>query len=147
MPTAPRSRPTSNRCLRSMGRQNLRRRFPSANFDSLRFMHPPEFNADFRRTLRVLVAWRRDVRRFRGDPLPEGRLGELIELANLAPSVGLSQPWRFVVVEDPARRAAIRANFANCNAQALAAQPTDRMAQYARLKLAGLDEAPCHLAV
>src|ERR1700674_3193270 len=110
-------------------------------------MHPPEFTAEFRLALRALIAWRRDVRRFRCDPLPEGRLGELIELANLAPSVGLSQPWRFVVVDDPARRAAIRKNFESCNAQALAAQPTDRIARYARLKLAGLEEAPCHLAV
>src|SRR6202521_5418527 len=110
-------------------------------------MHPPEFTAEFRLALRALIAWRRDVRRFRCDPLPEGRLGELIELANLAPSVGLSQPWRFVVVDDPARRAAIRKNFESCNALALEAQPTDRMARYARLKLAGLDEAPCHLAV
>jgi 5,6-dimethylbenzimidazole synthase len=110
-------------------------------------MHPPEFTADFRLALRALIAWRRDVRRFRRDPLPEGRLSELIALANLAPSVGLSQPWRFVLVDDPARRAAIRDNFEGCNAQALAAQPTDRMARYARLKLAGLDEAPCHLAV
>jgi 5,6-dimethylbenzimidazole synthase len=110
-------------------------------------MHPPEFTADFRLALHALIAWRRDVRRFRRDPLPEGRLGELIALANLAPSVGLSQPWRFVVVDDPARRAAIRKNFEGCNAQALAAQPADRIAHYARLKLAGLEEAPCQLAV
>ena len=71
----------------------------------------------------------------------------LIELACLAPSVGLSQPWRFVIVEDGATRAAIRQNFATCNAQALAAQSGDRAGLYAQLKLAGLDEAPCHLAV
>jgi 5,6-dimethylbenzimidazole synthase len=61
--------------------------------------------------------------------------------------VGLSQPWRFVIVEDGAARAAIRQNFATCNAQALAAQSGDRAGLYAQLKLAGLDEAPCHLAV
>jgi len=52
-----------------------------------------------------------------------------------------------VLVDAPARGAAIRANFAACNAAALAAQAPDRAAQYARLKLAGLDDAPCHLAV
>src|SRR5262249_15571081 len=46
-----------------------------------------------------------------------------------------------------ARRAAIRENFAVCNAQALAAQTTQRVSLYARLKLAGLDEAPVHFAV
>ena len=71
----------------------------------------------------------------------------LIELARLAPSVGLSQPWRFVIVEDEARRTAIRENFQACNAAALAAQSGERASLYARLKLAGLEEAPGHLAV
>jgi 5,6-dimethylbenzimidazole synthase len=105
------------------------------------------FDPAFRARLRELLIWRRDVRRFRRDPLPSGTLEALIELACLAPSVGLSQPWRFVIVEDGAARAAIRQNFATCNAQALAAQSGDRAGLYAQLKLAGLDEAPCHLAV
>jgi 5,6-dimethylbenzimidazole synthase len=105
------------------------------------------FDSAFRARLRELLIWRRDVRRFRRDPLPSGTLESLIELACLAPSVGLSQPWRFVIVEDGAARAAIRQNFATCNAQALAAQSGDRAGLYAQLKLAGLDEAPCHLAV
>jgi 5,6-dimethylbenzimidazole synthase len=106
-----------------------------------------EFDDTFRRRLRELLAWRRDVRRFRRDALPPGALERLIELACLAPSVGLSQPWRFVIVDAPARRAAIRANFESCNAKALAAQSGERAAAYAQLKLAGLDEAPGHLAV
>ena len=64
----------------------------------------------------------------------------------MAPSVGLSQPWRFVTVDCPARRAAVRANFELCNGAALADQG-GRAGAYARLKLAGLDSAPCHLAV
>jgi 5,6-dimethylbenzimidazole synthase len=105
------------------------------------------FDHSFRVRLRELLLWRRDVRRFRGDPLPSGTLESLIELACLAPSVGLSQPWRFVIVEDAARRAAIERNFESCNAVALAAQQRDRAALYAELKLHGLREAPCHLAV
>ena len=105
------------------------------------------FDDDFRMRLRDLIVWRRDVRRFRRDPLPEGTLQALIELACLAPSVGLSQPWRFVIVENETVRAAIRRNFATCNADALSAQSAERAGHYARLKLAGLEEAPCHLAV
>ena len=82
----------------------------------------PAFDAEFRANLRVLLAWRRDVRRFRCDPLPEGAVERLLELACLAPSVGLSQPWRFVLVNDPSRRAEVRRNFAACNAEALADQ-------------------------
>jgi 5,6-dimethylbenzimidazole synthase len=108
---------------------------------------PTTFDAAFRARLRDLVVWRRDVRHFRRDPLPGGALEALIELACLAPSVGLSQPWRFVVVEQEAARAAIRENFQICNAQALAVQAPQRAGLYARLKLAGLDEAPVHFAV
>ena len=107
----------------------------------------PAFDSNFRDRLPMLFDWPRDVRHFRPTPLPPERLTALLELANLAPSVGLSQPWRFVLVEDPARRAAIRANFTEANAAALSAQEKGRAANYARLKLAGLDEAPCHLAV
>ena len=106
-----------------------------------------DFDAAFRARLRDLLLWRRDVRRFRPDPLPTGTLENLIELACLAPSVGLSQPWRFVIVEDAARRAAVRDNFAACNAEALRAQAPQRAGLYARLKLAGLAEAPVHFAV
>jgi 5,6-dimethylbenzimidazole synthase len=94
-----------------------------------------------------LLEWRRDVRRFRRTPLPEGMLDSLIAIAALAPSVGLSQPWRFVTVDAPAQRQAIRCNFLRCNAEALAAQSGDRATHYAQLKLAGLDDAPIHLAV
>ena len=110
-------------------------------------MAGPEFGPAFRSQLHELFQWRRDVRRFRRDPLPDGLLDDLIAAANLAPSVGLSQPWRFVTIDDPARRTAVRASFAASNASALADPPAARAAAYAGLKLAGLDDAPCHLAV
>jgi 5,6-dimethylbenzimidazole synthase len=87
---------------------------------------PTEFDDTFRARLRDLLVWRRDVRCFRRDPLPAGTLERLIHLACLAPSVGLSQPWRFVIVDDPIRRAAVRENFERCNADALAAQSPER---------------------
>jgi 5,6-dimethylbenzimidazole synthase len=107
----------------------------------------PQFDAAFRTKLHALLAWRRDVRRFRREPLPDGAIERLVAFASLAPSVGLSQPWRFVLVETAARREAIREDFARCNAAALAAQAPERTRLYARLKLAGLDDAPCQLAV
>ena len=110
-------------------------------------MTAPHFDRAFRAQLLQLLQWRRDVRRFRSDPVDPALLQHLLQTACLAPSVGLSQPWRFVIIDDPIRRRAIRAEFARCNEQALAAEPTDRAGLYARLKLAGLDDAPCHLAV
>jgi len=108
---------------------------------------PPRFDAAFAEQFDALLRWRRDVRHFKADPLPDGCLERLVGAANLAPSVGLSQPWRFVRVSDPARRQAVIDNFERCNADALNSYGEDRAALYARLKLAGLKEAPEHLAV
>ena len=107
----------------------------------------PDFGPAFQAELEQLLQWRRDVRRFRRDPLPEGELDRLLGLAELAPSVGLSQPWRFVRVASPEARAAVRRNFETANAEALADFSGSRAALYARLKLSGLGEAPEQLAV
>ncbi len=96
---------------------------------------------------RDLLRWRRDIRRFKREPLPAGLLEELLDCTQFAPSVGLSQPWRFLRINQPEIRSAIRMDFEQANAQALAGYSGDRAALYARLKLAGLDSAPEHLAV
>ncbi len=108
---------------------------------------PPRFDAAFRERFAELVRWRRDVRRFRTTPIPQALIEKLLALASHAPSVGLSQPWRFVLVESEARRAAIRENFARANDAALNGYAGERQARYARLKLEGLSQAPVHLAV
>src|SRR5215470_12946788 len=110
-------------------------------------MQAPTFSDDFRRQFRELLEWRRDVRRFRREPVDPVIFGELLRLACLAPSVGNSQPWRFVHVEDPGRRERIHDIFARCNDTALTTYSGKRAELYGQLKLAGLQEAPCHLAV
>jgi 5,6-dimethylbenzimidazole synthase len=108
---------------------------------------PPHFDENFRKQLAELVRWRRDVRRFRTDAVDPGLIERLLELAVHAPSVGLSQPWRFVLVETAERRAAIRENFARANQSALEGYAGEQQARYARLKLEGLSQAPIHLVV
>lgn len=110
-------------------------------------MQPPSFDDAFSARLRELILWRRDVRRFRRDPVAAESIDELIGLAVLAPSVGYSQPWRFVLVEDPARRSAVRDSFRRCNREALADYHGARAKLYASLKLSGLDDAPVQLAI
>jgi 5,6-dimethylbenzimidazole synthase len=105
------------------------------------------FDATFRATFRDLVLWRRDVRRFRTDPVDEKVLDDLIEIATHAPSVGFSQPWRFVKVKSAERRRAVWESFAKANARALGDYGDQQKSNYAMLKLAGLKEAPIHLAV
>lgn len=107
----------------------------------------PTFDADFRARFRDLVLWRRDVRRFRRDPIPRERIDALLEIASHAPSVGLSQPWRFVHVESIGRRLAVVKSFTDANEKALAGYAGEKQAIYAGLKLEGLREAPVHVAV
>jgi 5,6-dimethylbenzimidazole synthase len=107
----------------------------------------PVFDAAFQAGFVDLLAWRRDVRRFRADAVPTALLESLLDLTALAPSVGNCQPTRLVRVDDPRRRSAVAANFEGANREALAAYDGERGKAYARLKLEGLREAPVHLAV
>lgn len=97
--------------------------------------------------LAELVRWRRDVRRFRADPVPASTVDRLLRLADHAPSVGNSQPWRILSVESAAVRADVRANFEAQRVASGSIYQGDRADLYVRLKLAGFDNAPVHLAV
>lgn len=110
-------------------------------------MSDGKFDDDFRSGFEDLIRWRRDVRRFRKDPVDPALITHLLELADLAPSVGLSQPWRFVPVEDDTARGQVITSFEKCNAEALAAYGDDDSSLYTRLKLEGLREAPVQFAV
>lgn len=110
-------------------------------------MTPPVFDPEFRERLAELFRWRRDVRHFKNDPVDRALLEDLVAEASLSPSVGFSQPWRFVCVDDAARRDAVIASFERANAEALAGYDGEDAAKYVTLKLAGLRDAPVHLAV
>ena len=108
---------------------------------------PPAFDDHFQAQFAELIAWRRDVRRFRRDPVPAEMIERLLDLAQLAPSVGNSQPWRFVSVDSAAMRGKIEDNFKRCNADAALSYQGDRAALYAKLKLEGIAIAPRQFAV
>jgi len=107
-----------------------------------------KFDATFVAQLDLLMRWRRDVRHFRRDPISEGEVLRLIETAALAPSVGNSQPWRFVRVRSPALRESL-AQHVDANSALAADRMADpvRQEKYRALKLHGLREAPEVLAV
>ncbi|WP_417815895.1 5,6-dimethylbenzimidazole synthase [Thalassospira alkalitolerans] len=108
---------------------------------------PPVFDRIFQKQFIDLLLWRRDVRRFRTDPIPKTDIDDLIKEACLAPSVGNCQPWRFVKVNDKHRRRAIRDSFERANQEALDDYHGERAKLYASLKLQGMDQAPIQLAV
>lgn len=105
------------------------------------------FSDEFRDQLLNLMAWRRDVRRFRTDPVDEAVLMRCLDTFRLAPSVGLSEPWRIIRVQSDTARAAALENYKITNAQALAGYNGDQAANYSQLKLSGMAEAPEHLAI
>jgi 5,6-dimethylbenzimidazole synthase len=108
---------------------------------------PVRFTPDFRAELARLMRWRRDVRRFRSDPVPDELQARCLETFALAPSVGLSEPWRILKIEGPIARGACLENFRTANAVALSGQAGDRAQLYSGLKLSGMTEAPVQLAV
>ncbi|GEO81193.1 5,6-dimethylbenzimidazole synthase [Pararhodospirillum oryzae] len=107
----------------------------------------PTFDDTFHDAFATLLRWRRDVRRFRPDPVPEALIETLLRAAHQAPSVGNSQPWRFVRVRDAGRLDAIVADFQACNARARSQQPAERQLAYGALKVEGLRDAPVQMAV
>ncbi len=106
-----------------------------------------DFDDAFRAEFEELIKWRRDVRRFTADPVDPALIKHLLDLADLAPSVGLSQPWRFVEVTGEPAQKSIIASYERCNAKALEGYDGDDRALYVRLKLEGLREAPVQFAV
>lgn len=105
------------------------------------------FDAHARTILHSILFSRRDVRghHFLPDPIEEKALQEILEAAISAPSVGFSQPWKFLLIQDPTKREAIYEEFRRENAKA--AQEFGDRPLYSSLKLEGIKEAPLNIAV
>ena len=105
------------------------------------------FPAGERDGLYAIVNARRDVRRFRPDPVPDETLWRVLAAAHAAPSVGHSQPWRFIVVRDPdlRTRASLLADRERLR-QAELMEP-DSARRLLDLQLEGIREAPVGVVV
>ncbi|MGO9971381.1 MAG: nicotinate-nucleotide--dimethylbenzimidazole phosphoribosyltransferase [Solirubrobacteraceae bacterium] len=92
------------------------------------------------------IAERRDIRRFRPEPLPDELLARLLRAAHQAPSVGLMQPWRFIVIRDERTKAAMQGHVSR---ERLVQSDfmDERARQYLDLKLEGIREAPVSIVV
>lgn len=106
-----------------------------------------ELTQAHRAALLDVLQWRRDVRHFLPDPVPAATLKRLRRAMDMAPSVGNARPWRVLQVSTPALRQAVIANFEAANAEAAEIYADEKRNAYNALKLAGLRDAPVHLAV
>ena len=90
---------------------------------------------------------RRDVRDFGPEEIPENLLWKILDAAHHAGSVGLMQPWNFIVVRDNTVKQAIHDGFLKANAEAARMFADERQGRYRSLKLAGILEAPINICV
>jgi 5,6-dimethylbenzimidazole synthase len=106
------------------------------------------FDESERQAVYRAIRERRDVRRgFLPEPIPDELLYRLLEAAHNAPSVGLMQPWRFIVVRDLAVRQTVHDIFLQANQQAAASYTGKQQQSYTGMKLEGILEAPQNLCI
>jgi 5,6-dimethylbenzimidazole synthase len=105
------------------------------------------FSPAERAALYRVIESRRDVRAFRADPIATNTLARILGAAHHAPSVGLMQPWNFIVIRDAATKARVKALFEVQNERAVANYAGARADLYRSLKLEGIEEAPINLCV
>jgi nicotinate-nucleotide--dimethylbenzimidazole phosphoribosyltransferase len=100
-----------------------------------------------RQALYAVISARRDIRRFRPDPVDEAVVNRVLSAAHQAPSVGHSQPWRFVLVREPEsrERAALMADRQRLRQAAMLEPGAAR--RLLDLQLDGIREAPLGVVV
>lgn len=95
-----------------------------------------------------VIARRRDVRsEFTGAPVADDVLLRVLGAAHRAPSVGMSQPWDFVVVRDPATRRAFRDHVATERDAFAASLPPERRDTFDKIKVEGICESSLGVVV
>jgi 5,6-dimethylbenzimidazole synthase len=91
---------------------------------------------------------RRDVRgQFTGAPVADDVLQRVLAAAHAAPSVGLSQPWDFVLVSEAATKAAFHGHVAGERAVFAATLDGERAARFADIKIDGVLESSLSIVV
>lgn len=101
---------------------------------------------DQREVVYRVIAERRDVRRFRSDDVPEPVLERVLAAAHRAPSVGLMQPWRLIVIRDLQTRTAVR-RLAQRERLRQADRFDARIREFLDKKIEGVVEAPLGICV
>ncbi len=117
--------------------------------DHMDILNGKLFTAAEATVLEDVIVNRRDVRgnRFLDKPIAPDTLNKILDAALHAPSVGFSQPWEFVLIEDNHLKQQIRDSFAAENEKAISLFDADKQPEYIRLKLEGILEAPLNIAV
>lgn len=107
------------------------------------------FNSNEQDLLQDIMRLRRDVRgnRFVDQALDESDLNRILNAGLMAPSVGFSQPWRFVVIRDQKTRSQISKIFGEENSKAEEVFRDQGRDEYLCLKLEGIQESAVNVAL
>ncbi|MGK5529299.1 nicotinate-nucleotide--dimethylbenzimidazole phosphoribosyltransferase, partial [Streptomyces sp. URMC 129] len=101
-----------------------------------------------RETVHRLMRERRDIRNgFRSDPIPHDVLLRVLEAAHTAPSVGLSQPWDFVLIRSAETRRMVHELAAQQREAYAKSLPKARAKQFKELKVEAILETPVNIVV
>ena len=99
-------------------------------------------------SLYEVIERRRDVRaEFTGEPLDREVLIRILGAAHRAPSVGMSQPWDFVVVERPETRRAFRDHVTTERDLFRDSLPAERRGTFDQIKIEGICESSVGIVV
>jgi 5,6-dimethylbenzimidazole synthase len=99
-------------------------------------------------SLQDTIHRRRDVRgQFTGAPVDPGALERILEAAHAAPSVGLSQPWDFILVEDPTTKSAFWRHVQAEREEFAASLDAERARRFATIKIDGVLESSLSIVV
>ena len=121
---------------------------PPSNKNQVIAAGPEEFSNLDQDLIHRLILARRDIRQFRSEPIGEKALFRILGAAHAAPSVGLMQPWNFILIDSLDIRQEIKSSFAAVNAREQSKLEGDpRNELYGSLKLEGILEAPLNIAV
>ena len=112
-------------------------------------MKNKKFTPQEQNTLQEIMRQRRDVRgnHFLDIPLEDDVLQKIIDVVEISPSVGFSQPWEFVIIRNQQTKQAVADIFADENTAAKKQFPESKRQQYSELKLEGILKTPVNIAV
>ncbi|BCE01687.1 5,6-dimethylbenzimidazole synthase [Marinicellulosiphila megalodicopiae] len=99
--------------------------------------------------LASIMQSRRDVRgnHFIDKPLEDTVINQILNAAQLAPSVGFSQPWEFVLIQDQSTKDQVVESFNQENQKAQRQFEAQQQSKYTKLKLEGIKESALNIAV
>jgi len=107
-----------------------------------------EFTKGQKAGLYKAILNRRDVRgQFKLDPIPDKAIARILNAAHHAGSVGLMQPWNFILIKDALIKQQVKDLFDKANLEAAQVYEEPLRTKYISMKLEGILEAPLNICV